>query len=884
MTMPEGATNKRPPWQRPKNAGTMRRKEGVLPLCSSSFCSSNCTALRSDCSAMAKACFSGCAAQYQGLLRASKGCLLALKPLTHGFDAWQEHAKPAEVPCSEEVQLPMLLASAPAPQTAPAGDVPQASQVEKTPAEAEKTSQSPCAEQCEEMEREVSAQTVEVDIQSSLDHPNIVKLYEDAKRFYLVMELCTGGELFERIVAESEKHDGARAFDERGAATYMQQILGAMSYLHKNNFVHRDIKPENFLMQNNQDNAEIKVTSLRLAKHYIPGTGASMKTRAGTPYYVAPQVLAGAYDEKCDIWSCGVICYILLCGYPPFYGEKDKEILARVKKGEVKFDPADWSDVSSDAIDFIKLMLTYDPNTRPSAGDLLTHKWLTASASAPVGRVAKDLGHKLKRFQSNSRTCVSGGLERFLSRFPEIPDKPRPRMKKVALTLIAQQLKDDDLKEHWEHWETTDMGMAKADLPDDIVEIDGSGNIDYTEFMAATLTKKQYLRREVMWAAFRVFDTNGDGVITKDELAKILKEEDNMAIVEKMVADVDLDSNGEISFDEFCTMMESRKPTDVKDVKAPVATAMAAAASPCGTPANLAGRGMGFVCCSNGPKRQDEACVADASLHLGQVAEAVLQGAWHISSFLGRQLQHAAEAAKPHVVSLATGAVEKLRSSMERKSQSQILPKPTSSTWEANSRAAESRADSRADSRARPAVTPLDLSDYDVCSESGFTSCRTTCPPSRAIDRTMPTMPGLGSSFQGTGYDPSRDAQLRYSLNDGMPPQVLFQTQVPQSPFPVPFAAPRAAQSFTVQSLPGAQSFNTVFPQAQSFPALQQIQSFDLMAPGSSTAVYHHLPQAKILRTTLGEKRPFTGTRGPLISRPAEPSAPSESAESTPAE
>eukprot|EP00913_Durusdinium_trenchii_P031564 g29556.t1 len=276
---------------------------------------------------------------------------------------------------------------------------------------------------------------VEVDIQSSLDHPNIVKLYEvfqDAKRFYLVMELCTGGELFERIVAESEKHDGARAFDERGAATYMQQILGAMSYLHKNNFAVegfiviqcvKDIKPENFLMQNKEANAEIKVIDFGLAKNYVPGSGASMKTRAGTPYYVAPQVLAGAYDEKCDIWSCGVICYILLCGYPPFYGEKDKDILAMVKKGAVKFDPADWSDVSSDAIDFIKLMLTYDPKTRPSAGDLLTHKWLTASATAVVGRVAKDLGHKLKRFQSNSR------------------------MKKVALTLIAQQLKDDDLKE-----------------------------------------------------------------------------------------------------------------------------------------------------------------------------------------------------------------------------------------------------------------------------------------------------------------------------------------------------------------------------------------------------------------------------------------------------
>ena len=114
----------------------------------------------------------------------------------------------------------------------------------------------------------------EVDIQSALDHPNIVKLYEvflDAKKVYLVMELCTGGELFDRILEEAEKHEGsdaARAFDERGAATYMQQILGAMSYLHNNNFVHRDIKPENFLLRNRDVDAQIKVIDFGLAKQH----------------------------------------------------------------------------------------------------------------------------------------------------------------------------------------------------------------------------------------------------------------------------------------------------------------------------------------------------------------------------------------------------------------------------------------------------------------------------------------------------------------------------------------------------------------------------------------------------------------------------------------
>ncbi|CAE8595997.1 unnamed protein product [Polarella glacialis] len=401
----------------------------------------------------------------------------------------------------------------------------------------------------------------EVDIQAALDHPNIVKLYEvfqDAKRYYLVMELCTGGELFDRIVEEAEKNSSAdsgasAAFSEQGAATYMQQILGAMSYLHKNHFVHRDIKPENFLLQSMDPKAEIKVIDFGLAKKFLPGA-APMKTKAGTPYYVAPQVLQGSYDEKCDIWSCGVIAYILLCGYPPFYGDNDDQILRMVKKGDFQFGDQDWKTVSSQAKDMIRKMLTHDPAKRPSAADMLEHPWIGQSAEVLQGTVSADLGRKLKTFHSTSR------------------------MKKVALTLIAQQLKDDDLKELRNCFLLMDgnkdgtltlkeiedgMKKAKVDFPDDMIDIlrnldtDGSGNIDYTEFIAATLTKKQYLKREVMWAAFRVFDKDGDGTITKQELATILKEEGNMSYVENMVKEVDLNGDGEISFDEFCAMLEA---------------------------------------------------------------------------------------------------------------------------------------------------------------------------------------------------------------------------------------------------------------------------------------------------------------------------------------
>eukprot|EP00441_Pelagodinium_beii_P018975 CAMPEP_0197659158 /NCGR_PEP_ID=MMETSP1338-20131121/46409_1 /TAXON_ID=43686 ORGANISM="Pelagodinium beii, Strain RCC1491" /NCGR_SAMPLE_ID=MMETSP1338 /ASSEMBLY_ACC=CAM_ASM_000754 /LENGTH=476 /DNA_ID=CAMNT_0043235939 /DNA_START=57 /DNA_END=1487 /DNA_ORIENTATION=+ len=398
----------------------------------------------------------------------------------------------------------------------------------------------------------------EVKIQSELDHPNIVKLYEvftDAKMYYLVMELCSGGELFDRIVAAAEESDGKGppAFTERKAATYMCQIMGAMSYIHAKNMVHRDIKPENFLMQNAAEDAQIKVIDFGLAKEFKIGSGDVMKTKAGTPYYVAPEVLSGKYDEKCDVWSCGVICYILLCGYPPFYGETDNEILKRVKKAEFEFDPDDWGNVTQDAKDLIKSMLTKNSQKRMSAAETLEHKWMSSNAEVPKGTVSKDLFQKLKKFQSGSK------------------------LKKVALTLIAQQLKDEDLQELQLTFKKLDDNQDGTLTMEEIksgiqavgtevtqemeetlknLDTDGSGSIDYTEFLAATLTTRQYLKKEVMWAAFRVFDKDGDGVITKKELAEVLRGPE-MQQIEDMIKEVDLDGDGTIAFDEFVAMMES---------------------------------------------------------------------------------------------------------------------------------------------------------------------------------------------------------------------------------------------------------------------------------------------------------------------------------------
>jgi calcium-dependent protein kinase len=161
----------------------------------------------------------------------------------------------------------------------------------------------------------------EFEILKSVDHPNIIKFYEmyvDDDYYNLVMEFCGGGEVFEHIIARGR-------FSEAYASRIIKQVVSAIKHLHDKNICHRDLKPENILFESKSKEAEVKLIDFGLAK-YFTNKGADtpmMKTRIGTPYYMAPEVLEGSYDETCDMWSIGVITYCLLCGYPPFNAESD---------------------------------------------------------------------------------------------------------------------------------------------------------------------------------------------------------------------------------------------------------------------------------------------------------------------------------------------------------------------------------------------------------------------------------------------------------------------------------------------------------------------------------------------------------------------------------
>lgn len=223
----------------------------------------------------------------------------------------------------------------------------------------------------------------EVDILTKADHPNIVKLHkviDTPEILYLVMELLTGGELFDRIIAKGH-------YSEADARELTVTMLKAVAYLHSQGIAHRDLKPENILLKDTSENAVIKITDFGLSKIF-GGDAASevvMKTACGTPGYVAPEVLQHeAYSSQVDLWSIGVIVYILLCGFPPFYGDNDNQMFRKIKAGQYKFLAPYWDPISKEAKDFVSKLLVVNHKERMDCEAALQHKWIAPTMAKEV--------------------------------------------------------------------------------------------------------------------------------------------------------------------------------------------------------------------------------------------------------------------------------------------------------------------------------------------------------------------------------------------------------------------------------------------------------------------------------------------------------------------
>jgi calcium/calmodulin-dependent protein kinase I len=232
----------------------------------------------------------------------------------------------------------------------------------------------------------------EVEILKRVKHPNIIcmkDLFDTPDKLYLVIELVTGGELFDKIVEKGQ-------YSEQEASQIVRKILSAVEYLHQNNIAHRDLKPENLLLKGDDD-TEVMLSDFGLSK--IVGMESLMETACGTPYYVAPEVLsATGYDKEVDLWSVGVITYLLLCGFPPFYGDTLPEVFEQIMKADFDFPDPYWKEVSDSAKDFIKKLLVVDPKQRMSPAQALNHPWIANGGAKKILNIQGELrNHNAQR-------------------------------------------------------------------------------------------------------------------------------------------------------------------------------------------------------------------------------------------------------------------------------------------------------------------------------------------------------------------------------------------------------------------------------------------------------------------------------------------------------
>lgn len=393
----------------------------------------------------------------------------------------------------------------------------------------------------------------EVEIMRHLPkHPNIVSFreaYEDRDAVHLVMELCEGGELFDRIISKGH-------YSERAAAMVTKTILEIVKVCHDHGVIHRDLKPENFLFADASESSQLKAIDFGLSIFFEPGQ--RFREIVGSPYYMAPEILRRNYGPEVDVWSTGVILYILLCGVPPFWAETEEGIAHAIVRGEIDFARDPWPKVSEEGKDIVKKMLDQNPYNRLTVEEVLENPWIQNASDVPNISLGENVRTKIKQFS-------------LMNRF-----------KKKALRVVADSLPDeqvDKIKQMFHMMDTDHNGdLSFQELKDglnkfghsvpdpdvkllmDAADADGNGSLSCEEFVAVSVHLKRIGSDKHLTQAFRFFDKDQNGFIEFDELREAMSNDDlgpnNEQAIKDIIFDVDLDKDGRISYNEFKAMMK----------------------------------------------------------------------------------------------------------------------------------------------------------------------------------------------------------------------------------------------------------------------------------------------------------------------------------------
>lgn len=407
-------------------------------------------------------------------------------------------------------------------------------------------------------EQEIKTRSVfdEVQILRSIDHPCIVKVFEyfeDESSYYIVMEHINGKDLFDLI------SDKGR-LNEQEAEKVFRKILLGVSYLHLKNVIHRDLKPENVLVvQMDVNKFEVKIIDFNISMFK---QNENSVAPAGTIDYMAPEVFDGKADEKVDMWSCGVILYLMVTGYLPFGAESEEDVKKAIKTGKFSYPPHLESEISSECKDLISVLLSKNPSNRLSASQALNHPFL---------------------YQLCEESCDYSILTETLNSIKEPTN--RSKLREVITTImISQMSKNKEIKRAEKYFSAIDtnkdgiitveelVNMLSVKMPINeaqeqaanimkILDVDGSGAIDFSEFLRICLEEEDLLTGENLKKTFDYLDKNGTNQIEKEDLKEWLNTSEAVSdsIILELMQEADKNGDGHIDFKEFEELLLGKK-------------------------------------------------------------------------------------------------------------------------------------------------------------------------------------------------------------------------------------------------------------------------------------------------------------------------------------
>lgn len=390
----------------------------------------------------------------------------------------------------------------------------------------------------------------EINILKRLHHPQIVRViasYEDKEHMYMVMQLCKGKELYEHLYKER------RAFSEDDVRKIIRGLLRATAFLHSNYVTHRDLKLENLLLENAENPGSLKLCDFGLSTRFKRGE--KLQKSLGTIDYVAPEVLDGEYNEKCDLWSVGVICFELLTGVSPFHAPTIDETMGKIFDGILIFEDAIWQRFSPHAITFIKSLVKENVDARLSADQALDHKWL---ADAPELHSTDNV----TRLHDNKRLLLTNMLSFSRCR----------KMKQTALLSVALGISEDHIQQEmaaevFHSMDTSKKGsLSRSEFCDAMVECgisqpdaadlfsrinqSKSGHINFLEFIAAVMDQRD-IGQNTIKEAFGLLDGEKKGRLSIVGLQDVFRNSMVPEDVREMIASADKKGDGFVEFADF---------------------------------------------------------------------------------------------------------------------------------------------------------------------------------------------------------------------------------------------------------------------------------------------------------------------------------------------